>query len=113
LARQQLSDAGLVAAYSPASEEGHAVENNGRAVLHIKNDSDVEAKITIKTGYKVNGLKLEDRIIKVPPQSAVFVGPLDTTIYNQTDGQTGQVVIDYDAVENISISALLMPREGV
>ena len=113
LARQQLSDAGLVAAYSPASAEGHAVENNGRVVLHIKNESDTEAKVIIKTGYKVNGLKLEDRIIKVPPQSAVFIGPLDVTIYNQTDGQTGQVVIDYEAIKNISIAALLMPREGV
>lgn len=112
LARQQLSDAGLLVAYSPAAKEGHAVENNGRVLLHIKNDSDMEAKMTIKTGYRVNGLKLEDRIIKVPPRSEVLVGPLDPLVYNQTEGLTGQVIIDYDAPGKVNIAALLMPREA-
>lgn len=112
LARQQLSDAGLVVAYSAAAKEGHAVENDGRVLLHIKNEADTEAKITIKTGYRVNGLKLEDRVVKMPPRSEVLVGPLNTLVYNQTDGLIGQVAIDYDAPEKVNIAALLMPREA-
>ena len=109
LARQQLSDTGLVAAYSPAVVEGHAVENNGKVILHVKNDSAVDITVTIRSGYSINGLKLADRIITVPAGKAVFIGPLDTTIYNQTDGMAGQVAIDYSAVDGVSIAALLMP----
>lgn len=109
LARQQLSDTGLLAAYSPAAAEGHAVENNGKVILHVKNDSTADITVTIKSGYSVNGLKLADRIVTVPAGKSVFIGPLDTTIYNQTDGMAGQVAVDYSAVENVSVAALLMP----
>lgn len=109
LARQQLSDTGLLAAYSPAVTDGHAVENNGKVILHVKNDSSADINVTIKSGYSVNGLKLADRIITVSANTAVFVGPLDTAIYNQTDGLAGQVAIDYSAVDGVSIAALLIP----
>ena len=109
LARQQLSDTGLAAAYSPATEEGHSVENNGKVILHIRNGSEANVNITIKSGYSVNGLKLSDRVITIEAGSAVFIGPLDTSIYNQTDGLSGQVAIDYSAVDDVSIAALLMP----
>jgi hypothetical protein len=33
LARQQLADTGLTAAYSPTVAAGHAVGNNGRIIL--------------------------------------------------------------------------------
>lgn len=109
LARQQLSDTGLVAAYSPAAPEGHAVENNGKVILHVKNDSEVDVTVTILSGYTVNGLKLADRIVTVPAEKSAFIGPLDPKIYNQTDGMAGQVAIDYSAVEGVSVAALLMP----
>lgn len=108
-ARQQLSDTGLLAAYSPAATEGHAVENNGKVILHIKNESINDITVIIKSGYIVNGLRLADRVVTVPAGRAVFIGPLDPTIYNQTDGMAGQVAIDYSAVENVYIAALLMP----
>lgn len=109
LARQQLRDTGLMAAYSAAALEGHAVENNGKVILHIKNDSATSVTITVRSGYSVNGLKLADRVITVAANSAVFIGPLDTTIYNQTDGTAGQVAIDYSSIEGVTIAALLMP----
>lgn len=109
LARQQLSDTGLIAAYSPAAPEGHAVENNGKVILHVKNDSEVDVTVTVKTGYSVNGLKLADRVVNVPAGRAIFIGPLDPAIYNQSDGLAGQVAIDYSAVENVYVAALLIP----
>jgi len=109
LARQQLSDTGLIAAYSPAVADGHAVENNGKVILHVKNDSATDVTVTIRSEYSVNGLKLTDRVITVAANSAVFIGPLDTKIYNQSDGLAGQVAIDYSAVDGVSIAALLMP----
>lgn len=109
LARQLLSDTGLVAAYSAAVVEGHSVENNGKVVLHIRNDSQSELTVTVRAGYTRNGLKLADRLLTVAEGSAVFVGPLDTTTYNQTDGGAGQVYIDYSVVDGVTVVALLIP----
>lgn len=109
LARQLLSDAGLVAAYSPAMVEGHTFENNGRAILHIRNDGLSPVNVTILSGYVKSGLKLADRVIAVAADTSIFVGPFDPTVYNQSDGGAGQVYIDYSSVEGVSIAVLLMP----
>jgi len=110
LARQQLSDTGLLAAYSPAVTDGHAVENTtGKLILHVKNASVVDITVTIRSGYSVNGLKLADRVITVAANTDMFIGPFDPSIYNQTDGLAGQVAIDYSAVDGVTIAALLMP----
>lgn len=109
LARQQLADTGLVAAYSPAAAEGHSVENNGKVILHVKNGGAVDITVTIRSGYVRSGLKLADRIVTVAAGAAVFIGPLDPEIYNQSDGGAGQVYVDYSATEGVSVAALLMP----
>jgi hypothetical protein len=94
-----------MAAYSTAAAEGHSVENNGKLILHVKNQSEIDIDVTIRSGYTVNGLKLSDREINVPAGQGVFIGPLEPTIYNQ--GQ--QVSIDYSSVEGVYIAALLIP----
>jgi hypothetical protein len=110
LARQQLSDTGVIAAYSPAVIDGHAVENTtGKLILHVKNDSDINIDVTIRSGYTVNGLKLTDRIVSITPHTSIFIGPFDPKIYNQTDGLAGQIAIDYSAVDGVSVVALLIP----
>jgi hypothetical protein len=109
LARQQLSDTGLTAAYSPAVAEGHAVENNGRILLHICNDSEEDITVTILSGYVRAGLKLADRVVAVEAGKQKFIGPFATDIYNQFDGGAGQVYIDYSAAENVTVAALLFP----
>lgn len=109
LARQLLSDTGLLASYSAVAVEGHAFENNGKVLLHVRNDSPTDLTVTVRTGYVRNGLKLADRLVTVVPGAAVFIGPLDTTIYNQTDGGAGQVYVDYSSVEGVTVAALLMP----
>jgi len=109
LARQQLSDTGLMAAYSPTAAEGHAVENNGRVILHVCNDSEEDITVTILSGYVRAGLKLADRDVPIEAGKQKFIGPFATDIYNQTDGGAGQIYVDYSAVEGVSIAALLFP----
>lgn len=109
LARQQLSDIGLSAAYSPAVAEGHAVENNGRVVLHVCNDSEEDITVTILSGYVRAGLKLADRVVVVEAGRQKFIGPFATDIYNQFDGGAGQVYVDYSATEGVTVAALLLP----
>ena len=109
LARQQMSDTGLSAAYSPAAAEGHAVENNGRVILHVCNDSEEDITVTILSGYVRAGLKLADRVVEVGAGEEKFIGPFATDIYNQTDGGAGQIYVDYSAVEGVEVAVLLFP----
>jgi hypothetical protein len=109
LARQQLTDTGLMAAYSPAAAEGHAVENNGRVILHVCNDSEEEVTVKILSGYVRAGLKLADRVVEVGAGEEKFIGPFDPDVYNQTDGGKGHIYIDYNATENVEVAALLFP----
>ena len=108
IARQQVSDAGLVPAYSPANADGHAVENaGGKLVLCVRNAGEDDVTVTIRSGYTVGGLKLQDRVVTVPAGGNVFVGPLDPSIYNQPG--TSQVWFDYSAVDGVEVAALLIP----
>ncbi|NLM08343.1 MAG: hypothetical protein GX215_05385 [Clostridiales Family XIII bacterium] len=109
LARQQLSDAGLLAAYSPAAAGGHAVENNGRVILHVCNDSEEDITVTVLSGYERAGLKLADREVSIEAGKQKFIGPFDPDTYNQTDGMAGQVAVDYSATEGVTVAALLFP----
>jgi hypothetical protein len=109
LARQQLADTGLSAAYSPAAAEGHAVENNGRVFLHVCNDSEETVTVKILSGYVRAGLKLEDREVPIEAGKQKFIGPFATDVYNQSDGGAGQIYVDYSAVEGVTVAALLFP----
>jgi len=108
IARQQVTDAGLIPAYSPAVEEGHSVENStGRVILHVCNTNETEVTVTIRSGFTVGGLKLQDRQVVVPPATCVFVGPFDPNVYNQPG--TSHIWIDYSTVEGVDVAALLIP----
>jgi hypothetical protein len=104
-----MSDTGLIAAYSPAAEEGHKVENNGRIFLHVCNDSEEVITVKILSGYVRAGLKLADRVVEVGAGEEKFIGPFDPDVYNQTDGGKGRIYIDYSATENVEVAALLFP----
>lgn len=107
IARQQVSDAGLVPVYSQAAEDGHAVENStGKVILHVCNTSEQDVTVTIRSGYTVGGLKLQDREVTIPPATCVFIGPLDPQVYNQPG--TSQVWLDYSSVEGVDVAALLV-----
>ena len=109
LARQQVSDSGLAAVYSPAQAEGHSVENDGRIVLHVCNRSGQPITVTVQTAYIRAGLKLADRVVEVAAGGAVFIGPLEPDVYNQPNGQ---VYVDYSATDGVEVVALLVPQAG-
>lgn len=108
LARQQVSDAGLVPVYTPASPDGHSVENSeGKIVLHVANDGLGDVIVTIWTGYSVGGLKLQDRQVPVAAGSSVFIGPFEAKVYNQPD--TSQIWFDVSDPTDVQIAVLLIP----
>jgi hypothetical protein len=103
LARQQLSDVGVSPVYFSAASEGHYVENDGKVILHVRNASAEGVAVSVLSGFEKNGLKLADRVVFVPADSSVFIGPLDPIIYNQSSGHAH---IDYSAVEGVTVAAL-------
>ena len=110
LARQQLADTGLSAAYSPAAAEGHKVENDGRVIIHVRNYSEDDITVTILSGYVRAGLKLADRVVEVGAGEEKFIGPFDPDTYNQSDGGKDHICIDYSATpEGVEVAAILFP----
>lgn len=108
LPRQQLSDSGLTAAYSPASSTGHAVPNDGKLVLHVRNAGSVDCTVSVRTGYVRRGLRLENRQVVVAGRSHAFIGPLEADMYNQIEGGIPVALIDYSAVQDVTVAALQM-----
>jgi len=110
LARQQLADTGLIAAYSPAAVEGHKVENDGRVILHVRNYSEDDITVTILSGYVRAGLKLADRFVTVGAGEEKFIGPFEPDVYNQSDGGKDHIYIDFSATpEGVEVAAILFP----
>ena len=110
LARQQLADTGLSAAYSPAAAEGHKAENNGRVILHVRNYSEDDINVIILSGYVRAGLKLADRVVTVGAGEEKFIGPFEPDVYNQSDGGKDHIYIDYSATpEGVEVAAILFP----
>lgn len=108
IARQQVSDTGLLPAYSPALRDGHAVENSGgKLVLHVRNAGEEPVVVTIRSGYEARGLRLQDREVVIAGGSSIFIGPLDPAVYNQP--ASSQVHIDYSQVDDVETAALLVP----
>ena len=108
IARQQVSDAGLTPVYSPANPDGHSVENSGgKLILHVRNNGEEELVLTIRSGYTVNGLRLEDRRVVIPGGGGQFVGPIKAEVYNQPG--SSEVWIDYSVTDGVEVAALLIP----
>jgi len=103
-----VSDPGLVPVFSLAHPDGHSAENSGgRLVLYVRNNGEEDLILTIRSGYAVNGLKLEDRRVTVPGGGGQFIGPLQAELYNQPG--TSEVWIDYSVTDGVEVAALLIP----
>lgn len=107
VARQQITDIGLIPVYSPAAAEGHQIENSaGKVILHIRNKSENDVNVTIKSGFAVGDLKLQDRVVNIPAGKEIFVGPFKSEIYNQPG--TSYIHVDYSDVEEVEVAVLLI-----
>jgi len=92
LASQNTSRAGLNATYTPATADGHAIDNaSAKAILHVKNGSGVSTVVTIPTPNTVDGLAVTDLTVSIPAGEDRFIGPFPKGVYNQDDsaGDTG------------------------
>ena len=79
-------DGTVVAAATLATDDRFIIQNNGRVMLHFVNLA-TAASIEIDTPGTVDGLPIGNRTIPIAINTAVFVGPFPTPIYNNSAAQ--------------------------
>lgn len=104
---QQLTVAGLAAAYTAVSANNDAIVNNGRRIVHVKNGGGAPINVTEPIGQLVNGQAVASHVVAVAAGADRFFGPWPQS-YNQPDG-TGQVHVDYSATASVTRAVLEMP----
>lgn len=109
LAVQQLTDAGLEAVYVALVSDGgdgHAIPNDGKTFIHIKNGTTAFG-LTIITGFSQDGLALADQVIAIGTDEEWLIGPFPPGSFNQTSGTNkGSILLDYDDITDGTIAAV-------
>lgn len=107
LASQQVVTSGLEATYTAANADGHMFPPGEVRMLHVKNGGGSSIDVTIKSGYKRDGLALADQVVAVPNGEDRFIGPFDRETYAQRSGtDRGKVYVDFSAVTSVTVALL-------
>jgi len=103
IATQTISRTGLEAAYSAAAAGGDDFVNTGKEFIHIRNASVGDITVTIVTPATVDGLAVADRAVVVTAAEERFIGPFQTTYYNNS---SGKVALTYSGVTTLTLAVL-------
>lgn len=106
LAVQEITIAGLDPAYTAANVDGHAVVNQRRAFLHVKNGSAASVTVTVVTPLTVGGRAVADDAVAIPASGERMIGPFDPSVHNGTGVDKGKVHVDFSAVTSVTVAAL-------
>lgn len=99
LAVQRVTRSGLDPAYEAANVDGHAVTNDGRTILHVKNGDTVAHSVTVVTPKQVHGLDVADLVVSVPAGGERLFGPFPPVTFGRVAD------VDYDAVTGVTVAA--------
>jgi hypothetical protein len=99
---QNVTRAGLEAAYDAAASGGDEFDNDGKTMLHVKNGA-TACVVTIDIAKTVDGQAVTDPTVTVPESEDRFIGPFPPSIYNDADGH---VNVSYDDESNVTVAAL-------
>ncbi len=90
--KERTPDKPGAAGKEPTVVEGMNVEDvqlipnkNGTVSLRVTAGAE-EIEVTVVTPGETGGLKLEDRVVKVPKEKTKIIGPLDPKVYNNSKG---------------------------
>lgn len=108
LAKQQITSAGVAAAYEAANADGHMIDGDERTFLHVKNGSAASINVTVQTPQQRDGLDVAERVVAVPAGAERFIGPFSKQQYNRPSGGTDpdKVYVDLSAVASVTLAAL-------
>lgn len=106
---QVISRSGLAPSFAAANTDGHAVPNDGRMFVHVKNASGSAVTVTIQTPGTVDGMAVADRTVSVAATTGErMIGPFPPSQYNQIAADVGSIYVDFSAVASVSVAAFSM-----
>jgi hypothetical protein len=103
---QEIVKSGLEPSYTSASADGHAVANNGRTFLHVKNGGGSPITVTIQTSTTIEGLAVADQTVSVPASEERLIGPFSTHFEQPSGADKGKVYVDFSDVTSVTVAAL-------
>lgn len=107
---QEIVPDGLTASYVAAQAGGHVVTNDGATFLHIKNTNGSARTLTIASNMTLaDGRPVVDRDEVIAATSEQFLGPFETDIYNNSDGQ---LELSWSATAGVTLAVLQLPTVG-
>lgn len=101
---------GLAPSFGAANVDGHAVPNDGKTWIEVKNAGGSPITVTIQTPGTVDGMAVADRTVVVPATTGDrMIGPFPPNQYNQISGSdVGTVYVDFSAVTSVTVAAFTM-----
>lgn len=86
-----------------STEDEYQFQNDGRTFIIVKNGSAEPIEVTVVTPGEAGGLAIEDRVVEVPAESDLHIGPFDRTVYSDAERMT---TIKFSAVASVSVATL-------
>ncbi len=106
---QQIIVGGIEAVYSSADVSGDVFTNDGKTLIHVKNDDADTLNITVtaqKTSVDKQGfgtVAVSDTTVAITAGEEEFIGPFPTSRFNDSNGQ---VNVLYDDETSVTLAAL-------
>ncbi|MEV0149687.1 MULTISPECIES: hypothetical protein [unclassified Nonomuraea] len=91
---------------TPAATDGHAIINNGRRMIRVKNTNAASRTVTVQIPGQVEGQPLPDVPYTIPPNNGDVLIPPLPAIYNQANGK---VYLDYSDPAGVTVQVLELP----
>ncbi len=89
--------------------DGNSFRNTGREIVHIINGGGSTCNLTIPTPTAApGGLLIEDKTYAILTGEEIFIGQLDTALFNQPPSSVdaGLVRLEYDFVTSVTVLIL-------
>jgi hypothetical protein len=107
--QQQISQSGLVPAYTAALVAGNVLQNTGIQYFHVRNESassvtaTVVPVITTVIDPGLGELVKENAVLTLAAGEAGFLGPFETKAFNSPEGQ---ITLTFTSVTSVTVAAL-------
>lgn len=103
----EITRAGVDVGAVAAGAGGDEFANTGEEFLYVKNADASGKVVTIVTQQTIDGQAVADRTVSVAASEEKFIGPFQTSVYNDTDGL---VQVTYDDVTSVTVRAVKLAR---
>lgn len=100
---QKASMTGRAVTYTPATLSGDEFANDGRTVLHVKNEGVSPITVTVNSQKPCDQGFDHDITVTVAASGEQVIGPLSTERFNNT---SGRVEVTYSAVDSVTVAVI-------